>query len=289
MKISVIGANGQLGTDLCKLLEHGHEVQAVTRINADVTDFDSLSRTLGAFGPDWVINTAAYHKVDLCEQNPAVAFEVNDQGSLNVAKASKAVGAKTLYISTDYVFSGEADISHRYSELDAPSPVNVYGKSKLEGEFKTLELDSSNIVARISSVFGSAGSSGKGGNFVEAIIAKLRSGEVPKVVNDTRMSPTYTVSAVRAIEALINSSSSGVYHLNNLGSISWFEFAARIADRIGYPGRIESTDSDVNVNVARPKNSAMDNSKASTIVSLGSWDQALDAYLFEKGYRCEKE
>lgn len=284
MKISVIGANGQLGTDLCKLLEMGHEVQALTRVNADVTDFDSLARAFSEFGPDWVINTAACHKVDLCEQNPNAAFEVNELGALNVARASKAVGAKSVYISTDYVFSGDGDVSSRYSESDAPSPINVYGKSKLEGEFRTLEIDSSNIVARISSVFGSAGSSGKGGNFVEAIIKKLRLGETPRVVNDTRMSPTYTVSAVSGIEALVNHSSNGVFHLNNSGSISWFEFASRIADRIGYPGGVEATVSDANVDVARPKNSAMDNSKVSKLILLTSWDQALDEYLLEKSH-----
>lgn len=284
MKISIIGANGQLGTDLCRVFAETHQIQALTRVDADVTDFDALARFFGEFGPDWAINTAAYHKVELCEQNPGIAFEVNNQGALNVALAAKAVGAKSVYISTDYVFPGDADFSRRYSESDTPNPLSVYGKSKLKGEINTLEVDSSNVIARISSVFGSAGSSGKGGNFVEAIISKLRIGETPRVINDTRMSPTYTVTAAIGIEALVKQSSRGVFHVNNSGSISWFEFASRIADRIGYSGGIESIDSDANVTVARPKNSAMDNSKVSKIIALGSWDQALDSYLTQKGY-----
>jgi dTDP-4-dehydrorhamnose reductase len=266
------------------MLGREHQVQALSRLTADVTDFDSLGRAFDEFGPDWVINTAAYHKVDVCEQNPDIASEVNDKGALNVALATKAVGARSVYISTDYVFSGDADFSEKYSESDSPNPINVYGKTKLRGEFRTLEVDSSNIVARISSVFGSAGSSGKGGNFVEAIIGKLRIGETPKVVNDTRMSPTYTVTAVRGIESLVNLSGSGVFHLNNSGSISWFEFASRIADRLGYSDGVEPTYSNPDVQAARPRNSAMDNAKVSRIISLGSWAEALDSYLMEKGY-----
>lgn len=161
MRVLVIGANGQLGSDLCKELE-SFDLIALAHSEIEITDVDSVKRAFNKWKPDIIINTAAYPRVDDCEDDPDKAFLVNALGARNVAVAAQEHGSKLVHISTDYVFGGEGqDVP--YTEFDAPIPINTYGKSKLAGESLVRHLCPKHFIIRTSGLFGVAGSSGKGG------------------------------------------------------------------------------------------------------------------------------
>jgi dTDP-4-dehydrorhamnose reductase len=284
LKVTVIGASGQLGSDLVRGLSQRGEVQPLSHSDVEVLDRDSLFAQLSEFNPDWVINTAAFHRLDSCEQEPEVAYSINETGALNVAEIAMSIGAKTVYISTDYVFDGTKPLKETYSENDAPRPLSVYGKSKYLGELATTGVDENNLVARISSVFGRAGSSGKGGNFVESILGKINSGESPQVIADNFMSPTYSKSAATLIQQLAFEGAKGIFHLNNSGSVSWFTLASEAANMLGYKDACLPIASPEGPTSLRPVNSSMNNSKVADLYSVDNWETALRAYLIEKGH-----
>ncbi|HVH31737.1 MAG TPA: NAD(P)-dependent oxidoreductase, partial [bacterium] len=171
-RVAVIGSRGQLGSDIVAVLRAAgsREVFAFTRDDVDVTDAEGVRRAIGAARPTVVINCAAFVRVDDCEDRPAQAFSVNALGADNVARASAEVGARCVYISTDYVFDGQKP--QPYTEGDPPSPVNVYGTSKLAGEYLVRSRCPDALIVRVAATFGIAGASGKGGNFVETILRR---------------------------------------------------------------------------------------------------------------------
>ena len=230
--VSIIGPNGQLGSDLVIVFTRaGCRVNPITHSEISVENAESVSVALKSAGTDWVINTAAFHKVDECEKDSQKAWEINAHGAKNVALVAKEHGMRSIFISSDYVYSGDKGSSDR--EIDFVSPINAYGHSKAGGEAATLAASPCNLVVRIASVFGSAGSSGKGGNFVETIINKARTKEPLNVVDDTFMSPTYTVDAAKKILELVLRDESGIFHASNSGVTSWFGFADEILKQTG--------------------------------------------------------
>ncbi|MEM3641927.1 MAG: dTDP-4-dehydrorhamnose reductase, partial [Candidatus Bathyarchaeia archaeon] len=225
MKIVVIGSTGQLGTDLMKILKNEHETIGLTHQDIEVTDYNSC-QILKKYHPDVVINTAAFHKTDQCEEEPTKTFAVNAVGAKNIATISKEVDATTTFISTDYVFDGSKN--EPYTEDDAPNPINTYGISKLAGELFTKQ-NPKHYIIRVASLFGVAGASGKGGNFIETMLTKAKKNESISVVDDMWMSPTYTEDAAAAIKKIIELQLPfGVYHATNQGYCTWFEFAQEI-------------------------------------------------------------
>ena len=225
MKIGIIGANGQLGTDLVRVFTD-HEVLAWTRSDFDIRDPRLATHVITQARPDVVINTAAFHKTDACEDDIETAFSVNAIGARTVARAGAACGAAVVYVSTDYVFGGEKVTP--YVEDDPPSPINACGVSKLAGERLTAAV-ARHYIVRVASLFGLAGASGKGGNFVETMLAKAGRGEALTVVNDITTSPTYTLDAAQLIRQLIEAAPpQGIYHIVNYGACTWFAFAAEI-------------------------------------------------------------
>jgi len=225
MKIAVIGSTGQLGTDLIKTLENGHEVIGLAHKDIEITDHESCL-ILKEHRPDVIINTAAFHKTDQCEEEPLKTFNVNAIGARNVAMVSREMGATSVFISTDYVFDGSKN--EPYTEDDTPSPINTYGISKIAGEQYTRQ-NPKHYIIRIASVFGAAGASGKGGNFVETMITKAKKGESITVVDDMWMSPTYTKDAALTLKRIIESKLPyGTYHATNSGYCSWYQFAEGI-------------------------------------------------------------
>ena len=180
MKIAVIGSTGQLGTELMKTLNDDHELVGLTHQDIEVADYDSCL-ILKEHRPDIVINTAAFHKTDQCEEEPLKTFSVNALGARNVALVSKEIAATTVFISTDYVFDGSK--KKPYTEDDVPAPINTYGISKLASEHFTRQ-NPKHYIVRIASVFGKAGASGKGGNFVETMITKAKKNESITVIDD---------------------------------------------------------------------------------------------------------
>ena len=287
MRIAVIGSVGQLGNDLVRVLRDAgsYEVTPLSHDQLDITDRKSVQEVIAQKAFDVVVNCAAYARVEDCEDSPAEALLVNAQGAFEVARACAIADALCVYVSTDYVFSG--DKGSPYLEGDPVGPMNVYGTSKLAGEFFVQQASKRWLIVRISSAFGKAGSRGKGGNFVETIIAKARSGSAVQVVNDIRMSPTYTLDAARALEELIHSGATGIFHASNSGRCTWFEFACAAFKMANLPPNIEPVSSDSYPTKARrPRDSSLNNSYLEKIVGhpIRSWEDALRAYLIEKGY-----
>ena len=284
--VAIIGPNGQLGTDLLKAFtSEGWKVNPITHEEIQVENITSVRKSLQNISADWIINTAAFHKVDECEKDPEKAWFINATGPANVALVANEIGAKSVFISSDYVFSGNKAIGDAYSEKDPVSPVNAYGHSKAAGELATISANAHNLAVRISSVFGSAGSSGKGGNFVETILNKARAGEPLNVVGDMYMSPTYTVDAAFKIVRLIDSSFSGVVNASNEGAATWFTFAKKILELTGVKTSITATVSDSAQPLKRPMNSTLDTSMVNSIIGVNpSWEEALYSYLSEKGH-----
>jgi dTDP-4-dehydrorhamnose reductase len=283
MKIAIIGSNGQLGTDLIKILGTEHEVVGLTHNNIEVSDCSSL-QILNKIKPDVIVNTAAFHKTDQCEEEPLKTFNVNTLGARNIAQLSKQIDATTVYISSDYIFDGTK--KEPYTEDDIPSPCNLYGVAKLAAEHCTTQ-NPKHYILRIASVFGTAGASGKGGNFVETMIKKAKNNEPIKVVNDMWMSPTYTKDTASILKGILEQQLPyGVYHATNKGYCSWYQFAKEIFKLTGLQPSLEPVKTDPNYGKAkRPGFSALKSIKLSKHnLEPRDWKEALRAYLIEKGH-----
>lgn len=286
LKVAVIGATGQLGHDLLRnFSDFNFETYALGHADIEVRSLESVSSALGAIRPDFVVNTAAFHNVSLCESEPDMAHEVNVVGAVNVAKTAREIGAKNVYISTDYVFSG-AIPAGSFNYIDSQTNAQtVYGKTKSEAEVLTLEISPENLVFRISSVFGKAGSSGKGGNFIEAILKKISTGEVAQVVSDTRMTPTYTLTAADILRNLLEDGVSGIQHGSSEGQCSWFELARQAATLIGLENLVDPIDSPNDAFPIRPVNSSLDTSSLRVLgIENEHWTDSVYKYMREKGH-----
>src|SRR5262249_10623264 len=191
---------GQLGTDLSDVLVRAgsYDVFGLSHREIECTDPVSIERALKAARPDVVVNCAAFVRVDESEDRPDDAFHVNSLGALAVARACARIDALCVYISTDYVFDGDKGVP--YTECDASHPINVYGASKLAGEYLVQQACPRWLVARTASLFGKAGSSGKSGKFVETILAKARAGELLRFVKAIQKSPPYTREGRQDVE-----------------------------------------------------------------------------------------
>ena len=285
MGILVIGSNGQLGSDLCREIEPS-ELVALTHSEIEVTNTDSVQKALQEHRPEVVINTAAFVRVDECETEPDQCFRVNAIGSRNVAVATQKIGAKLVYISSDYVF-GEEGRFVPYTEFDMPVPVSILGKSKVEGEKFVQHLCSKYFIVRTSGLFGLAGSSGKGGNFVETILKLARERDELKVVNDQIFSPTYTRDLAAKIAQLINTEYYGIFHITNKDACSWYEFAREILRLTGSKTPVTPITSDQYPQKAkRPNFSVLDNYHLRLLGmdDMRPWPEALAEYLKEKGH-----
>jgi dTDP-4-dehydrorhamnose reductase len=288
MIVAVLGANGQLGSDLVRAAAASGQVStlALTRKELDVTDSAAIPAVLSSRQFDALVNCTSYHKTDEVEGKAAEAFRINAHAVLALAKACKEKRVRFVQISTDYVFDGEGE--RPYAEEDSTGPVNVYGSSKVMGETLVLrEYPAGTIITRVASLFGFAGSSGKGGNFVETILRKAKEAGEVKVVSDITMSPTSTADAAKIIVRLLqNESACGIYHVVNSGSASWHEFARQIVEGAGVNATVAPTNSTEYPTIAaRPRYSVLDNRKvAEATGEIPHWKDALRRYLAEKGH-----
>jgi dTDP-4-dehydrorhamnose reductase len=287
MKIAIIGANGQLGSDLCHKLG-SEDIVALAHSDIEITDISSVKQAMGRHRPDVVINTAAFHRVDDCETNQDKAFQVNSLGARNVAVVAQELGAKMVYLSTDYVFGGEIEPhNNSYTEFDMPVPLSVYGKSKLAGEDFIQHLCAKHFIIRASGLFGVAGSSGKGGNFVETMLKLAKERDELKVVNDQVFSPTYTSDLARKITQLISTEYYGIFHITNSGKCSWFEFTKEILNLAGLSTPVIPITSDQYPQKARrPHFSVLDNYHLRLLGmdDMRPWRDALIDYMKRKGH-----
>jgi dTDP-4-dehydrorhamnose reductase len=288
MRVIIIGSNGQLGTDLMKALKHEHETIGLTHQDMEVTDYNSC-QILKKHRPDVIINTAAFHKTDQCEEEPIKTFAVNAIGAKNVATVSREVGATTIFISTDYVFDGSKN--EPYTESDFPNPINTYGISKLAGELYTKQ-NPKHYIIRVASLFGVAGASGKGGNFIETMIAKAKKNEAISVVDDMWMSPTYTKDAASTIKKIIETKLPfGTYHATNQGYCTWFQFAQEIFKITNLnPNLTPIKTNQLQMKAKRPQFSALKSIKLPKYgIKMRDWKEALYDYLIEKGHIAKSE
>lgn len=284
MKTLVIGSSGQLGQDLMKVL--GEEAVGLTHADIDVTDGVGVSRLLREHKPDWVINTAAFHRVDDCELNPTLAFSVNASGAANVARAAAEMGAGVVFYSTDYVFGGEGRPRHDpHTESSLPDPYNVYGVSKLAGERMVMNANPRHLVIRSAGLYGTA-TSRKGWTFPELMVTKGRNDGWVKVVIDQALSPTYTLDLAETTRALMESEARGLFHLTNGGECSWFEFAQATFDITGVAVNMEPTETVTGERRARrPPYSALASERLEQagVAPMRPWREALAHYLHAKG------
>jgi dTDP-4-dehydrorhamnose reductase len=288
MKLALIGPRGQVGSDVAKAaIAAGLEVVPLTHADCDVTDRVSLERAFAPLGAgDIVVNTAAFHRTDECEDRPDLAFGVNGIGAHNVAAVANERGAAVAFYSSDYVF-GNVPSGRPYVESDDVAPVNVYGASKVAGETLARLANANAYILRIASVFGTAGSSGKGGNFVETMLAKARRGERIEVVDDVVMSPTYAADAADLTVALImRRAPAGIYHLANSGECSWREFADGIFAAAGLATRALPLATVPGASrIRRPEYSALASEKLNRFgLAARPWQEALREYLVQKGH-----
>jgi len=279
MRTLLIGANGQLATDILSVLPSGDTVP-LTHQQLDVCDYGAVRKAVETHRPDVVINTSAFHKVDVCEDETVRPFEVNALAVRNLAVLARETGFTLVHFSTDYVFSGAK--GRAYNEDDAPGPLSVYGVSKLAGEYFVRTLCSRYYLIRTSGLYGVAGASGKGGNFVETMLRLARQGGPIRVVNDQTSSPTYTHDLAGKVAELIETGKYGLYHVTNSGPTSWYNFARTIFRLADLDVDIQPVTSEqFGARARRPAWSVMANRnlKRAGLSPLRPWRQALAGYL----------
>lgn len=286
MKVFLIGANGQLGTDLHRILvSEGTSVVPVTHRDLDVRHADAVFAAISEARPDVVISTAAYHRVEECETQAALAFEVNALGVRNLAQACDRTDCILVNFSTDYVFDGGQQ--KPYSEIDLPHPLSVYGASKLSGEHLVAAVFDRCFIIRTCGLYGLAGSSGKGGNFVETMLKKAASGSPIRVVNDQILTPTFTSDLAEAVVKLIRTDRFGLMHISSEGECSWYKFAQAIfeLEKLDVDLAPVLTDQFPSL-VKRPAYSVLRKERLNASgIQIPHWEDALARYLLARGAR----
>lgn len=293
MLVFVTGVNGQLGYDTVKeLLSRGHRVIgsgtaaecrcACEYCRLDITDTVAVNAALMRIKPDAVIHCAAWTAVDAAEdeENHSRVYAVNVDGTANIASACSALDCKLLYISTDYVFDGQGDEPWR-PDCRTYAPLNVYGRSKLEGELAVASAAERFFIVRTAWVFGVNGK-----NFVRTMLELGKTHDSLRVVNDQIGTPTYTPDLARLLADMIESEKYGYYHATNEGGfISWYDFAVEIFRQAGYSVEvIPVSTAEYGLSKAkRPFNSRLDKGKLTQcgFMPLPDWKDALSRYLNE--------
>jgi dTDP-4-dehydrorhamnose reductase len=276
MRVTIFGAAGLLGTALMQQWT-SDEVTGLDIEDGDIRDPQQVLAMVERTRPEWIVLTAAYTDVDACETNRKLAFEVNCQGPVNMAQAAKRFGARLLFISTDYVFTGTNSAPY---EVDAPrGPRSVYGESKAEAEIQLLQILPECCIVRTSWLFGVRGKS-----FPDTVLKLAATRPEIDVVDDQRGSPTYAPDLARAIIQLCHSGAKGIVHVTNRGECTWFEFAREIVNAAGLNTTVRPTTSDKFVRpAARPKYSVLSPKSLDQLgITMPTWQNALHRYLAER-------
>lgn len=276
MKILVTGVGGQLGYDVCRVLaDRGVEHRGVDIEDFDITDLRATHDYIAAYRPDAVIHCSAWTAVDKAEDEPEQCRAVNVDGTRNIAAACKEIGAKMLYISTDYVFPGTGE--RFYEPEDPTGPLGVYGETKLAGELVVREMLEQYFIVRTSWVFGK-----NGNNFVKTMLRLTESKAEIDVVCDQIGSPTYTADLAPLLCDMVMTDKYGIYHATNEGICSWTKFAEEIFRLTGKNVRINAiSTSEYPTRAMRPLNSRMSKDKLEKMgfSRLPSWRNALERYI----------
>ena len=280
----VIGATGQLGTDLVRTFDGSGQLTPLSTRDVDIRDAAATRSILEALRPTWVLNTAAYNLVDRAEEDGRSAFALNAEAVGSLADICQRIGARLVHFSTDYVFDGAKRTP--YLETDPPRPLSVYGESKLAGELLALERCERAVVFRVCGLFGLAGSLGKGkGNFVETMLRLARDGRPLRVVSDQVLCPSYTLDLARKVWAVLPRAAHPVYHLTNAGQTSWYDFARRSLELAGVTADLTAvTAAEYGAKARRPPYSVLAHANLAALGEddLRPWGEALVAYVAER-------
>lgn len=281
-KVAILGANGQLGSDLMKVLSKHHDVISVTREFVDAVNINVLEQLQQhAINVDYIVNCVAVTNVDGCEDNSLNAFQINADFAYKVAKHCFVHGIKLFHISTDYVFSGDKD--GVYLETDDTNPLNIYGLSKLSGELAVQAYSKECFIFRVSSLFGISGASGKGGNFVTTMQRLAREKDFWTVIDDQITCPTHTLDIARAISTFIdnNVTEYGIYNCVSSNSCSWFQFTQDILMLSGFDvNKVQPISyKNYTFKALRPQNSVMSVDKISKYYQMPTYQEALKEFI----------
>lgn len=276
MRVLVTGAKGQLGHDIVnELMRRDHEAVGVDIEEMDITDAKAVKKVIEEAGVESVVHCAAYTAVDAAEDHEELCRRINAGGTANIARVCGELGLKMIYISTDYVFDGEGE--RPWEPDDERKPLNVYGKTKYEGELAVEKYVEKFYIVRIAWVFGVNGK-----NFVKTMLNLGRTQNQINVVNDQFGSPTYTFDLARLLVDMVETDKYGRYHATNEGICTWYEFAREIFRQADIDVTVIPVLSEQLPNKARrPHNSRMNKDKldANDFVRLPAWQDALGRYL----------
>lgn len=276
MRVTIFGATGLLGKALVREWD-GDDVAGPGSGDVDIRDAARVREWIGQARPDWVVLAAAYTDVDGCESNSELAFAVNRDGAMNVAKAAREIGARLLFLSSDYVFDGKKTAAYEIN--DARNPQSVYGRTKAEAEISLLELLPDCCIVRTSWLFGPGGKC-----FPDTILKLAANRPALDVVNDQRGCPTYTQDLARAIVRLCRSNVGGIVHATDAGDCTWFEFAQEIVRSAGLSTNIRPVSSQQMARPApRPAYSVLSADSLHALgIELPSWHDALRRYVEQR-------
>ena len=279
MRVLLIGGSGQLGTEIRRSWSDC-EIESPPHDELDFEDAPALGAAIAHCEPDVVVNAAAFHNVDRCEERPERALAVNAIAVERAARLCRDRGIRFVTVSTDYVFHGET--SRPWTEDDAPHPVSVYGVSKFTGELLVECLRSDALIVRTCGVYGVRPSDTKGYTFVDRILRQARAGEPIRVVHDVIASPTFAGDLAAAIGFLVGAGASGLYHACNAGPVSWYTFACEALRQAGIdPAAVEPIEmGEWKTGARRPRYSALSSAKlAEAGHAMPSWQAGIAAYL----------
>lgn len=276
MKVLITGVKGQLGHDIveeCKKRDIAYEGVDIEEM--DITNYQEVWDVICKAKVDAVIHCAAYTAVDAAEENIEVCTKVNVEGTKNIALVCKELNLKMMYFSTDYVFNGQGE--NEWQEYDKREPLNVYGKTKCDGEIEVGSLLDAYFIIRISWVFGI-----NGNNFIKTMLRLGRENGTVNVVNDQIGSPTYTYDLAKLCVDMIRTEKYGIYHVSNEGICSWYDFACEIFKAAEMDVKVIPVTSDkFPVKAKRPKNSRLSKNELDKngFSRLPSWQDAVKRYL----------
>ncbi len=276
MRILITGADGQLGRELQSVLA-GQTLELAFRPQFDLLRPDAKERVLSSKA-EVVIHAASFTDVDGAERDPELAMAVNAVGTEQVARAAAEIGARLLYLSTDYVFDGVKRLP--YSETDEPNPINAYGRSKLEGERLALTHCPSTLVVRTSWLY-----SRHGNNFVKTIMRLAREQAELRVVGDQRGCPTHAGDLAAALARILHLDLRGIVHAAGSGDCSWYEFARAIVAEIGLPVTVRAISTSETCRAApRPAYTVLANRRLAELgIVLPHWKDALTRFMHAEG------
>lgn len=277
MRILLTGGKGFIGREIVAASDSRHEIAAPPHSELDVLDKSKTADVIGAFRPDAVIHLAAMVGKEDCERDPGAAVSLNAGGTRNVAEAAAEAGAFMVFLSSDFVFSGRSVIP--CTETDIPSPINVYGETKLAGEKvieETCDADKY-LIVRTSRVFGV-----EGRNFISALPGRMRREDELKLISDDLSSFTYAPDIAASLEKMLSAGACGLFHLVNEGTCSTWEFGERIRRKIGVAvGLMKVNFDDFDETPPSPRFRMLSAAKfrGTGFERLCSWDEALDKFL----------